>query len=160
MFKVISQGLDEVPEVWAALALLSPSCLYQLSSHQWDKVNGLVNRHAVPLTAQSCFMHLQLLHTMLFSGHFLSLGGYWSMEGCADHITSMYSSTENSSARRRLIPEPAQASCCLTQALTSFLGDSLWSFISVSIKPYWAKWLHNISQYNYAWHTEEWFRDT
>jgi hypothetical protein len=139
---------------------LSPTCLHQLSVHQWDKVNGLLNRHAVPLTVQSCSMQLQLPHITLFLGPSLSLGWYCSKEGYAKSLECI-PQQKNSPACRRLIPEePAQVSCCLTQALTIFLSNSLWIFISVSIKLYWAKWLHNISQYNYAWHKEEWFRDT
>lgn len=138
--------------------LLSPSC--QLRGIPVRQSKPASEQACSPPTVQACSTHLQLPHTMLFSGHSPSLAWRWSKEGCTDQVTRKYSSTENSSAHGRLILEDQPSLCCFTQASTIFLGESLWIFISVSIKPYWVKWLHNISQYNYAWHTEERFRDT
>lgn len=138
--------------------LLSPSCLRQLWGIPVRQSKRASEQACSPLTVQACSTHLQLPHTMLFSGHSLSLGWYWSKEGCTDQVTRKYSSTE-----KQLCPQKAY-SWRPAQSLLSHPGFNhlpcLWIFISVSIKPYWAKWLHNLSQYNYAWHTEERFRDT
>lgn len=137
--------------------LLSPSC--QLRGIPVRRGKPASERVCSPPTVQACSTHPQVPHTV-FSGHSPSLGWHWSKEGSLTKSLESIPQQKNSSAHGRLILEDQPSLCCFTQASTIFLGESLWIFISVSIKPYWAKWLYNISQYNYAWHTEERFRDT